>query len=938
MADTPYSDSKIALLRLYGILCWACIAAAWPHLKSRISTLKCPIILVLALLAWSMLSRFFALDPVASGDQRDIASMGPVGLAALSGLFLAVCLFLRTREQLQRLATAAIASSLPISLLALAEQHGFQNPEHTMTRGLQIASFLGSPLSVGSYLLMILPLSVWWLWLQMKDSGSRLSARVLLAATIVLVQFGAILAAEKRGPMLAAVVAGVIATILLQTHSRNLRRCIRPAILGLSIAAILTGLAFYKQMDPGIRDMPLVGKLSMIVPVGEGTGDAYRANLWKVAVDIFTRPDPILLPDGETDGSHWARPWLGFGPDNMMAALASGYIFLPGWPSEMLETSSHNHLLDMLLSLGLIGAAIFCGLYFTTFMRGLRALFAINTRPSRQLIVVGATTATLAAGMSLLWNPGYFAAGIQCGILAAFVLFAVLGHPRTQHPLEQESTSSSRLLVALLSATAGYWIYLCFMYPKAESLAVFFVFCGAIAGFATPTPRQNPSEDLRLPSVFWSCYLGSLTLYAVIEGRFAIMPVLTGAVPPYRLFTESAAITFLTFAILAASWAINAVLLNRDNCSKLEVRRTLSITGVAGVFLLLCFVLIAALARHTSLSLLADITSAQILTIPLVAAAFAAVAVKVAGVPGGARSSRVLMLFCAAAALFFLVHALGDLRAAVASGYRKRLQLPHDHALAEKVLRLAPSSMKYRLQQVRAIESKILKSPPYSADWLLLQDSRIRHLEEAAGHSLFSLATAKLGRAYIEKSEMTQNSNARLELLRKAASALDAAINFLPKNEPALVDRAFVHSALGEPEAARALLTQADTATDREQPGFFGINYFRWWAYYRHLAETTHNKSRRNLYARRSLRYLDLDIQQTDNPIESSPGPWLPRRQLLENKGWQLASRGEMWLLLGRPDLAKRDFALSGYFWGFKPSPETLTASLQHAHGWSPRK
>lgn len=937
MAEGPYSDPKIALTRLYGVLMWACVAFALRGLWPRILQLKLPITFALGLLAVSSISQYFALDPTASTHHRDVASFSLPGLAPQIGLFLGVCLFLRTSEQLRRLGTAVVATSFAVALVALTESFGLANPDHGEKPLWSVVSFVGSGLSVGSYLAFCLPISVWWLWWQFKRSASRVNAPVLFGSLLVLVQLCSIFGANKRGPMVSLLVTAILAAILLPQKKATLSWTIRMSIVGLLVAGTLTALAFYGRSKPEFRNIPVLGKLSMVVPVGKGTGDSSRDRIWTAAADIFTRQIPVIRPDGKPDKFQGLRPWLGLGPDSAVLALASGYLMLGRWPSSALEMSTHNHLLDILLTLGVAGLLVHCALCISVFLCGWRHLFGRWSGRWAAWLVGLAATSSVAIVTSLIWGRGYFVMGIQAGMLASFALFALLGNTEVQPERREEPVE--KLYIALLVAAAGYWTYLWFMFPTTEGLALFFISCGAIVGFAgtAPSPDKVSLEHrlpVSLPPTFvWFYYVSILILYSIVASRFSIFPILKGTVDAYVLFTASTANTFIVFCIMLIMWGTHAALLPNAEWSRHSVVRALGNTGIATIGILLFFLLLGAVARWTPLSWLADITAAQVLSVPLAAV------LMVGAASYGQQCPRFLTrrtIFAATACLvsaaYFLAPVFNNLRAAMAAGYLRRFSLPYDHMLATRMCELAPRSMQYRQVRVQLLDSQFRRATPYSAGWLKLHDAKIRLLEEANRHSNFSLNSAHLGRMYLEKWEMTQCEVEREWFLQKAASSLRTSLNFMPQNEMALVDLAFVHSMRGDIEASEHCLEVADAVTSKSPVPFGEISYLRWWTYYYNLASKTHSKPRRIMYAQRALRYLMDHIRQLDGSIRASAKNSSINPRDIEDKGWLHSMRGDVWQMLDEPEKALKDFALSNYYWSFRPTPETIETSIRQLH------
>ena len=934
MAVGPYSDTKIALTHLYGILIWGCIVFAFQDLWPRLLQIKIPIALALSLLAVSWLSQRFALDPTASIHHPNVASFGPSGLVPQIGLFLGVSLFLRSPGQLQRLAKAMTVTSFAVALVAAPEAFGLGNPDHGEDPPWAVVSFVGSGLSVGSYLVFCLPFSVWWFWCQLQKAGSRITIPVLLGALVVFVQMSAIFAANKRGPLVSLVVTAILTVILLQRSRATLSMALRMAVVGLVIAGTLTAMAFYGRSDPGFRKTPVLGKLSMVVPVGDGTGDASRDRIWRAATDIFTKKIPVTRPDGEPDQFSPLRPWLGLGPDSAVIALAAGYLMLGRWPSSVLEMSTHNVLLDIILTLGATGLLVFCALFVAVLTAGWRQLSGQSCSCWKTWAIGIVTVLFVAVTTSLVWGRSFFVMGLQFGILACFGLLALLGDRRS--PAAGREANCQKLYIALLVAVAGYWTYLCFMFPTTEGLALFFIASGAIVGFAGESPPQQGGSSQPTCAVpqtsdfIWSSYIGSLVLLSIIASRFSIFPILSGKVEPYALFTDSIANAVMVVSVLLVMWAANAAIWLGDVSSKRTVHRGLQITGITIIAVLVYFLLFAKSAQRMPIAWLADITAAQVFLAPLVALIVVG-AITFRQSPQAARLRTVFTSVCVVIALaYLLAPVVNDFRAALAAGYLKRFNLPHDHLLATRMLALAPASMRYRELRLQLLDSALRQTTPYSAAWLDLHDAKKQTLEEANKHSNFSLIPAHLGRVYLEKYEMTQCHPERERLLQNASFSLRSTLNFMPSNEMALVDLAFVHSERRKMQESSKCLAKADAITGSSAVTVEGVNHLGWWTYYYDLVLKTRGKPRRTIYAQRALKYIDRQLEELDAFIvASATNPSIIPRAL-RKKGWLHSARGKVLVLTDQADRATLDFALAGYFWAFSPKAETMKMTANH--------
>jgi len=88
------------------------------------------------------------------------------------GLYVALCYIaifllmletLRTRQQLERLITVILLTSLPISLYGIMQQYRVDPLIWIRGGARRVESTLGNPILIGAYLIMVIPLTVWQL-------------------------------------------------------------------------------------------------------------------------------------------------------------------------------------------------------------------------------------------------------------------------------------------------------------------------------------------------------------------------------------------------------------------------------------------------------------------------------------------------------------------------------------------------------------------------------------------------------------------------------------------------------------------------------------------------------------------------------------------------------------------------------------------------------
>ncbi len=283
-AQQPFEPAKAALLRLLA----PCLAGAWliraAVRPGRPAAVLSPLWASL-ILAWVLAQ---ILSTVAAVD-RGLGLWGSYdrgqGLATLLCyplLFAIVAAEMRGPAQGWRLVHGLAATGLPVSLLALAQVLGYDPLGLVSDARSPAYATLGRANFVGAYLALLLPLTV----------GAALAAPKMRTRfawwTLALLDAAAVAVTAARGAWLAAA-AGSLVLALLWTWPA-LPRLARRSIVLAAALALPAGLALALWL----------GRAS----VGS---TAARLTIWHAALDLIAR-----------------RPWLGYGPDNLVLVFPPG--------------------------------------------------------------------------------------------------------------------------------------------------------------------------------------------------------------------------------------------------------------------------------------------------------------------------------------------------------------------------------------------------------------------------------------------------------------------------------------------------------------------------------------------------------------------------------------------------------------------------------------
>ncbi len=908
-ADLPagqiFTAPKTALTQILGI-CSALALGLEIIGRPRVEKSFLPIAAAaLAFLAVSFTSQLYAVDPTRAGDNDGVVSLGPAHLACQIAIFLSVAYFLRTSRQLKRLVHATLATGFVVAAFALFEAYGFKAPGYAAVPGMQVVSFVGGPIFLAGYLLMLIPPAIWNLHRQLEKSGGRLDNPVATAAVVLLVLVAAFLACDKRGPTLGLLAAMGSGLILLAAVRRKYLLILAVLVMMVLAALSLTGLAVLKKAESPLANIPFVERLAAIVPVEGDRNHDYRTMLWALLPDTVVSSEPLILPSGAEDPHHQMRPLLGYGPDNLQAVLPSRYIFLQAWPSEVMEVSSHSHFWDLAINLGAFGLTAFFALFFVAWYRG---LLAINARPPPLgLSIALAACCTVASGAvaGSVFQPGFFGVAAQVGFLAGLLALCLPWFKKMQGAPDKQ-TPTQLLFLALLASIAGHWIDLAFIFPTAENSIIFWVFAGILcARVATTNNRASLEDENGGNPKKWAFAIGAALLISVIHARANVGPMLASQAGLFSLFGSGETLLYQSFLAVIVVWASYQMCWSRERgTARKGADATCWQTIAAGLLYLAAILWLARWVEANpptfSAPYLVDIWA---LHFPILA---------IVGVIGVAFSTMVEvrrppLISAVAGCLLFLLSAaliwmgpLMDLRSSASAGFAR--WLPQSAQWLERSISLRPELMRnyYRLANELMVRAFVTQEDAANKASALQKAEEI--LQQGRRVSGFNLLGAKLGKLSLWRALQEESTPSREALAKVARQALAEAVRFAPQNEPAWLDASLVERWLfGNEEAAKSMARRADDATLRAAP-WQNVVEEQWGYHYAALAATAPDKELGRQYARRALMYLDLHLEQTDEALRelrSSEAKETVRSEILHSRAKTLFHAGDALRILG---------------------------------------
>ncbi len=318
--NQPFDPSKAALLRTSAwlLLALVCVEGLlFPQRRlgrgMRNHPLRIPLLLVAITVAIATLN---AVDPSLSLYGSYVRAQGALTLLSYPLLFVLVSIRLTRWQQAYRLALALVWSSAPIVMLGIMQAAGIDLFGMVSDARSPVIATLGRANFVGSYLALLLPLTL---------AGLDSEARRLYRGAWALLALGQIVVIGltlARGAWLAAFSAVLVYGALRLwpwLHGSQ-----RRSLLAVTLIGLLTALA--------------VGAYSL---VGAQAGSvAARRTIWTAVWELVRQ-----------------RPWTGYGPESLELMFHSVYppqlVYYHG--RGVFVDRAHSWILDYAVTLGLPG-------------------------------------------------------------------------------------------------------------------------------------------------------------------------------------------------------------------------------------------------------------------------------------------------------------------------------------------------------------------------------------------------------------------------------------------------------------------------------------------------------------------------------------------------------------------------------------------------------
>lgn len=519
---------EIAKISLAQPIAWIALAAGiWGSARSgRLITspgARLALIFLACLMALAGVSTALSDDPVVALLGNYYRRDGLLSWISYSAFCVAAYLVSRSPEKVIAVIDAMILACVVPCVYALLQRLDldfFHVVGHEMNRP---GSTLGSPLFLGAYAGLLIPLSIVRAWLDRRKPAALAFWIAFCALELV-----TLLMTLSRGPILAMCVGLGLLTFLYAglTRSRKLFLLVGGAFL--AIVVFIAAINAIPVVKRTVSDWPVVGRFvhsSDATASGDtlkATGStSTRLSVWESGNETFA-------------SSSTMNQLIGFGPDLAYLKLFPHFPDSVMWTDGYWQSNTFDRLhadaLDTGLSFGLLGWLAYCFFFGSVLFHAARRLFG-HTGAVRPFWFLGvslgfgvvAAALVLATGLPAALAP-VFAVGIGFGWIAFLVLCSwrsICAHALqpANHP-----PGSWLLLAALTTSLIVFWLDAQVNIPVLTTRFISFAIAGMILALATrseswdETPREEGNIPLFLP--IWGL---TVSLIATIAGLFPLV-------------------------------------------------------------------------------------------------------------------------------------------------------------------------------------------------------------------------------------------------------------------------------------------------------------------------------------------------------------------------------------------------------------------------------
>ena len=463
---------------------------------------RIPLLIPLAIyLASYLISSLLSLTPRATFWGSYPRLQGAYTTLSYIVIFGAAVVNIRRKEQIERIITTIILTSLPISLYGIMQKF-LLDPlpwgEDTVTR---ITSTMGNAIFAGAYLIMIIPFTVmrtlgyYRAIIGEKEKLIGNIAQGFIYTLILGAQLVALWFTGSRGPWL-GLLAGMFFWIVLLSLVFKRRRI---AISALGIAVILGSFLIVFNIPNGplesLRTTQGFGRLGRVFESQDGTSRV-RELIWVGAVQMALPHEPAKFPDGRVDVFNFIRPLIGAGPESLLVT------FSPFYSPELahfekqnaVPDRSHNETFDALLTTGAVGMIAYLTFFAAVIYFGLKWLGVIAPHDKRLYIALYVGGGILGATIMVAWRGGtYFGVGLPFGMLIG--LFVYLTFITLRRTADEIDPQRAVVLASLIAAIVAHFTEIHFGIAIVATRLYFWMFVAMLIAVGWAMPKKVQQGD-----------------------------------------------------------------------------------------------------------------------------------------------------------------------------------------------------------------------------------------------------------------------------------------------------------------------------------------------------------------------------------------------------------------------------------------------------------
>lgn len=475
----------------------------WQTLRSIPLTLP-----VLALFVVYLLATLFSVAPRTSlwGSYQRLQGMYTT--TAYLVFFAVIAGNLRRREQVERIFSMVILSSLAVSLYGVLQHYGLDPVPWGGNVQKRIAANMGNSIFVAAYLIMAVPLAVARVIESLRAilrEEDPLLLRHILRSTfyifILALQVIAIYFSGSRGPFLGLAAGLFFFFLLIALHTRQ--RWLTLATIGAAVA----GVAFLGVLNipngplEALRDSPWVGRFGHLADTDQRTSKV-RQYIWEGASKLVAPHEPLGFPDGSLDRWNVLRPVIGYGPESMYVAYNRFYPPKLGQVEKRNASPdrSHNETWDALVTTGGLGLLVYLWVFGAVFYYGFRWLGLIETPLDRNRFIALYLGGGLLGAVALIaWQSiAFLGVGLPLGILVGMVAYITLRALGGREQRNARLDWRTLTMMALLTAVLAHFVEIHFGIAIVSTRTHFWIYAAVllVIGFILPEESWQTAEGM----------------------------------------------------------------------------------------------------------------------------------------------------------------------------------------------------------------------------------------------------------------------------------------------------------------------------------------------------------------------------------------------------------------------------------------------------------